>query len=53
MTTQFAGPHPIRQCNLPPHLRHRNTWLRDLDADAEQKSETWGQLERLPQNRGT
>ncbi|KAH3842973.1 hypothetical protein DPMN_116479 [Dreissena polymorpha] len=28
----------------------RNTWRRDLDADAKQMGQTWGQLERLAQN---
>jgi hypothetical protein len=31
--------------------RPRNTWRRDLDADAKQMGKTWGQLERLAQNR--
>ena len=31
--------------------RPRNTWRRDLDADAKQMGQTWGQLERLAQNR--
>ncbi|KAH3807942.1 hypothetical protein DPMN_136290 [Dreissena polymorpha] len=30
--------------------RHRNTWRRYMDADAEQMGKTWGQLERLAQN---
>ncbi|KAL3866766.1 hypothetical protein ACJMK2_044042 [Sinanodonta woodiana] len=31
--------------------RPRNTWRRDLDADVKQMGKTWGQLERLAQNR--
>uniref|UniRef100_A0AAV2J1Z3 Reverse transcriptase domain-containing protein n=1 Tax=Knipowitschia caucasica TaxID=637954 RepID=A0AAV2J1Z3_KNICA len=31
--------------------RPRNTWRRDLDADVKQMEKTWGQLERLAQNR--
>lgn len=31
--------------------RPRNTWRRDLDADIKQMGKTWGQLERLAQNR--
>ncbi|KAK7098983.1 hypothetical protein V1264_003191 [Littorina saxatilis] len=31
--------------------RPRNTWRRDLDADAKHMGKTWGMLERLAQNR--
>ena len=31
--------------------RPRNTWRHDLDADAKHMGQTWGQLERLAQNR--
>ena len=32
--------------------RPRNTWRRDLDTDAKKMGKTWGQLERLAQDRG-
>ncbi|KAH3858873.1 hypothetical protein DPMN_101515, partial [Dreissena polymorpha] len=32
-------------------VRPRNTWRRDLDEDVKQIDQTWGQLERLAQNR--
>ncbi|KAH3853688.1 hypothetical protein DPMN_096220 [Dreissena polymorpha] len=31
--------------------RPRDTWRRDLDADAKQMGQAWGQLEILAQNR--
>lgn len=31
--------------------RPRNTWRRDLEADVKQTGKTWGQLEKLAQNR--
>ncbi|KAH3868005.1 hypothetical protein DPMN_031141, partial [Dreissena polymorpha] len=31
--------------------RPRNTWRRDMGADAKQMGQTWGQLEILAQNR--
>ena len=44
--TLFWNPHGKRKRGRP-----RNSWRRDLDADVKRSGHTWGQLEKLAQDR--
>nr|KAG5697479.1 hypothetical protein BaRGS_029370 [Batillaria attramentaria] len=45
-TKVIKNPHGKRKRGRP-----RNTWRRDLEADAKSVGHSWGQLERLAQDR--
>ncbi|KAH3797099.1 hypothetical protein DPMN_150674 [Dreissena polymorpha] len=50
---QHGNTSPVTLKAKNKKRRPRNTWRRDLDADAKQMGQSWGQLERLVQNRDT